>query len=72
MLAFFRTSTPIFIWTKPRTPPKIQFKIIELLTGKIGNLFMVGDEDQSIYGFRGAFPQSLLAFKETRLRAKCC
>ncbi|WKY48004.1 ATP-dependent helicase [Eubacteriaceae bacterium ES3] len=43
---------------------KIQFRIVELLTGKNGNLFMVGDEDQSIYGFRGAFPQFLLSFKE--------
>lgn len=41
---------------------KIQHHIIRLLSE--GNqLFMVGDEDQSIYGFRGAYPKALLNFK---------
>lgn len=41
---------------------KIQHKIIHMLTGN-NNIFMVGDEDQSIYGFRGAYPKALLNFK---------
>ena len=41
---------------------KIQHAVIELLAGKGGNLFMVGDEDQSIYGFRAAYPQALAGF----------
>ena len=43
----------------------IQHKIIDLLA-KNGdqNLFMVGDEDQSIYGFRAAYPQALLSFPD--------
>ena len=41
---------------------KLQFKILEEITNKQGNIFMVGDEDQSIYGFRGAYPQGLLNF----------
>lgn len=41
---------------------KIQHIIIRLLAGKSGNLFMVGDEDQSIYGFRAACPQALTEF----------
>ena len=41
---------------------KIQHTIIRLLTGKQANLFMVGDEDQSIYGFRAAYPQALTQF----------
>ena len=41
---------------------KIQHEIIKLLAhGK--NLFMVGDEDQSIYGFRAAYPKALLNFR---------
>ena len=41
---------------------KIQHEIIKLISA--GNsLFMVGDEDQSIYGFRGAYPAALLNFK---------
>ena len=35
---------------------KIQHEIIKLLGSKYHNLFMVGDEDQSIYGFRAAYP----------------
>ena len=42
----------------------VQFAIIYLLAGKDGNLFMVGDEDQSIYGFRGADPDEMLMFKK--------
>ena len=43
----------------------IQHEIIGLLVKKSGNVFMVGDEDQSIYGFRAAFPKALLDFKDT-------
>ena len=41
---------------------KIQHAILHLLAGQTRNLFLVGDEDQSIYGFRGADPQFLLQF----------
>ena len=47
---------------------KIQHTIIGLLSS--GNLFMVGDEDQSIYGFRAACPQALLDFERTHPGAK--
>lgn len=42
---------------------KIQHAIIRLLAGDHPNLFMVGDEDQSIYGFRAAYPAALMAFE---------
>ncbi|MEA4932785.1 MAG: ATP-dependent helicase [Lawsonibacter sp.] len=42
---------------------KIQHMIIHLLAGEDGNLFMVGDEDQSIYGFRAAYPDALMRFE---------
>ncbi len=43
---------------------KIQHEIIRLLASKHENLFMVGDEDQSIYGFRAAYPEALLEFEK--------
>ncbi len=49
---------------------KIQHMIIALLAGKNGNLFMVGDEDQSIYGFRAAYPEALLNFEKEHPNAK--
>ncbi len=49
---------------------KIQHEIIKLLASERGNIFMVGDEDQSIYGFRAAYPQALADFKKTYKNAK--
>ena len=49
---------------------KIQHTIIHLLAGQSGNLFMVGDEDQSIYGFRAAYPQALTEFDRVYPNAK--
>ena len=42
----------------------IQHKIISKIAGRTRNLFMVGDEDQSIYGFRAAYPDALLRFSK--------
>jgi len=49
---------------------KIQHEIIALLASKTENLFMVGDEDQSIYGFRAAYPEALLSFEKNHPSAK--
>lgn len=43
---------------------KIQHEIVRLLASKWNNIFMVGDEDQSIYRFRAAYPQALLNFTD--------
>ncbi len=43
---------------------KIQFEIIKLLSAQNRNLFMVADDDQSIYGFRGAEPGNILDFEK--------
>ena len=42
----------------------IQFRIVQLLAKKYQNLFVVGDDDQAIYGFRGSNPQIMLNFEK--------
>ena len=40
----------------------LQFKLISMLSAGTNNLFCVGDDDQSIYGFRGADPRIMQDF----------
>ena len=49
---------------------KIQHTIIRLLASRDENLFMVGDEDQSIYGFRAAYPEALLNYQKEHKNAR--
>ncbi len=49
---------------------RIQNEIIKLISKPNNNLFIVADDDQSIYGFRGAVPEELLDFKKTHPNAK--
>ena len=43
---------------------KVQFEALKLIANPSNNIFVVGDEDQSIYGFRGSRPDFLLEFEE--------
>ena len=40
----------------------LQYETLKLMAGKAGMIFAVGDEDQSIYGFRGASPDIMKRF----------
>ena len=41
-----------------------QYRLLQLLAGKHGNVFAVGDPDQSIYAFRGADIRNILEFEQ--------
>lgn len=43
---------------------KIQHEIVKLIMGKKHNICLVGDADQAIYSWRGAYPEILLKFRE--------
>ena len=48
----------------------VQYNIIKLLSSKHGNIFAVGDDDQSIYGWRGAEIENILRFDKDFPNAK--
>lgn len=48
----------------------VQIRILQLLASPLNNLLMVADDDQAIYGFRGADPSYLLRFKKAYPDAK--
>ncbi|MBR4182320.1 MAG: ATP-dependent helicase, partial [Lachnospiraceae bacterium] len=70
LLEFYRDKYRYICVDEAQDTSKVQHMIIALLSGEKGNLFMVGDEDQSIYGFRAAYPEALLHFEKEHPGAK--
>ena len=70
LLRHFQELYPYICVDEAQDTSKIQHAIIALLASKPENLFMVGDEDQSIYGFRAAYPEALLEFEQHHPGAK--
>ena len=70
VLAYFQNRYPYICVDEAQDTSKIQHAIIALLAAGTGNLFMVGDEDQSIYRFRAAYPEALLSFEKKHPGAK--
>lgn len=68
ILAKMQKQYPYINIDEAQDTSKLQHEIIHLLVSK--NIFMVGDEDQSIYQFRAAYPQALLDFEKTYPHAK--
>lgn len=69
-LQFFQDKFSYICVDEAQDTSKIQYEIIRLLAGSRDNLFMVGDEDQSIYGFRAAYPDALLSFEKDHPAAR--
>lgn len=70
ILKFFSDKFKYICVDEAQDTSKIQHRIIKLLTAENGNIFMVGDEDQSIYGFRAAYPEALVNFEKEYKNAK--
>lgn len=70
LLEYFQELYPYICVDEAQDTSKIQHAIIALLAARTENLFMVGDEDQSIYGFRAAYPEALLEFEQRHRGAK--
>ena len=70
ILKFFSDKFKFICVVEAQDTSKIQHRIIKLLTAENGNIFMVGDEDQSIYGFRAAYPEALVNFEKEYKNAK--
>ena len=49
---------------------QVQYDVIKMLAAPENNMFVVGDDDQSIYAFRGARPEIMFRFKEDYPDAK--
>ncbi len=49
---------------------RVQYEIIRMLAAPENNLFIVGDDDQSIYRFRGAKPEIMLGFTKDYPQAR--
>lgn len=70
LLKYYQELFPYICVDEAQDTSKIQHEIIRLLSSGSDNLFMVGDEDQSIYGFRAAYPEALLDFEKQHKNAK--
>lgn len=70
VLEHFQQRYKYFCVDEAQDTSKIQHEIIALLCSESKNIFMVGDEDQSIYGFRAAYPEALMRFERSYENAK--
>jgi DNA helicase-2/ATP-dependent DNA helicase PcrA len=59
VLADLRARYPRILVDEFQDTSRDQLELVKLLTGESPNLFLVGDDDQAIYGFRGADPRNI-------------
>lgn len=59
VLADLRSRYPRILVDEFQDTSRDQLELVKLLTGSSPNLFLVGDDDQAIYGFRGADPRNI-------------
>lgn len=70
ILSFYQNIYQYVLVDELQDTNAVQYEIINLLCENHGNLFAVGDDDQSIYSFRGAKIENMVKFREDHPNAK--
>ncbi|MEG2638205.1 MAG: UvrD-helicase domain-containing protein, partial [Clostridiales bacterium] len=72
VLTHYREHFPYILVDEYQDTNDAQYRFLRLLAGKNGNIFVVGDPDQSIYAFRGAKIENILNFNRDYPKAQVC
>lgn len=70
ILEFYQNQFKYIMVDEYQDTNKVQYKFVSMLGAKYGNICVVGDDDQSIYKFRGATIENILSFENTFKGAK--
>ena len=70
ILEFYQNQFKYIMVDENQDTNKVQYKFVSMLAEKYGNICVVGDDDQSIYKFRGATIENILSFENTFKGAK--
>lgn len=70
ILEFYQNQFKYIMVDEYQDTNKVQYKFVSKLAAKYGNICVVGDDDQSIYKFRGATIENILSFENTFKGAK--
>lgn len=70
ILEFYQNQFKYIMVDEYQDTNKVQYKFVSMLAAKYGNICVVGDDDQSIYKFRGATIENILSFENTFKCAK--
>lgn len=70
ILAFYQNAFQYVLVDELQDTNTVQYEIINLICQKHKNVFAVGDDDQSIYSFRGAKIENMMKFREDHPGAK--
>lgn len=65
ILGFYQNQFKYIMVDEYQDTNKVQYRFVSMLAQKYGNICVVGDDDQSIYKFRGATIENILSFENT-------